>query len=63
MAYMVLLRIPKSEEINIECEDFLNAFHKNEVRPFVAKLEDVDETAATLGEWHIFRADWFEIQE
>lgn len=67
MAFMVLLRLPSTEELaehQLEAQDFFSAFVEHSVAPFVAKV-GYKKGLINLGDWTINddHSEWYNIIE
>lgn len=63
MTLMILLRLPTEDELdrtNVEAHTFLEAFNKNTVSPFIAKVKNKGNCVELDG-WDVINADWFKV--
>lgn len=65
MALMILNRLPTEQELDavqVSLESFVEAFHANHVRGFIANVEDEGDQVV-LGGYKIPKADWFSVTQ
>jgi hypothetical protein len=65
MALMELLRLPTEDDLandpmDVELHSFVEAFNRNAVSPFVAKVKNKGHCVELDG-WTITNADWFRV--